>query len=155
VRIAHLVIGGDVAGGQLVALELARAARARGDDVSFLAPSDGPFTALVRDEGFTVDLVDVSRTFRVDGAVRLARIVRDRGLDVLHTHGALASNVLSRVAGRGAHVAVVSHLHIENHFRAQPLARAVHRTLDNGSARLTTESGGGVVAQTRKDRQNR
>jgi len=47
VTIAHLVIGGDVAGGQLVALTLARAAKARGDRVVFLSPARGPFTAMV------------------------------------------------------------------------------------------------------------
>jgi hypothetical protein len=41
VRIVHLVIGGEIAGGQLVALQLARAARDRGDVASFVSPSDG------------------------------------------------------------------------------------------------------------------
>jgi glycosyltransferase involved in cell wall biosynthesis len=136
VTIAHLVIGGDVAGGQLVALTLARAAKARGDRVVFLSPARGPFTAMVEREGMDVHLVDVSRTFRVGGAFGLARLLRTLRVDVLHTHTALAANVLSRVAGRLAGVAVVSHIHIENHFRPNRLARAVHTTLDNGSARL-------------------
>jgi len=136
VTIAHLVIGGDVAGGQLVALTLARAARARGDRVVFLSPAHGPFTAMVEREGMDVHLVDVSRTFHVVGALRLARLLRALRVDVLHTHTALAANVLSRVAGRLAVVAVVSHIHIENHFRRNRLARTVHSALDNGSARL-------------------
>ena len=45
VRIVHLVIGGEIAGGQLVALQLARGARDRGDVVSFVSPADGPFAA--------------------------------------------------------------------------------------------------------------
>jgi glycosyltransferase involved in cell wall biosynthesis len=134
--IAHLVIGGDVAGGQLIALVFARAARERGDRVIFLSPSRGPFTELVEREGMDVKLVDVSRTFRVMGAIRLARLLRREHVDVLHTHTALAANVVSRVAGRVAGVAVVSHIHIENHFRPNRLARAVHTTLDNGTARL-------------------
>jgi glycosyltransferase involved in cell wall biosynthesis len=134
--IAHLVIGGEVAGGQLVALQLARAARARGDRVLFVSPGRGAFTDLVEREGIEVHVVDVSRTFRLRGALRLVRLLRRRRVDVLHTHTALAANVLSRVAGRLAGVAVVSHLHIENHFRANRLARAVHTALDNASARL-------------------
>jgi len=136
VTIAHLVIGGDVAGGQLVALTLARAATERGDRVLFMSPAHGPFTAMVEREGMDVHLVDVSRTFRVAGAFRLARLLRMLHVDVLHTHTALAANVLSRVAGRLAEVAVVSHIHIENHFRPNRLARSVHTALDNGSARL-------------------
>jgi glycosyltransferase involved in cell wall biosynthesis len=136
VTIAHLVIGGDVAGGQIVALQLARAARARGDRVLFLTPQRGPFTELVEREGIAVYDVDVSRTYRVDGALRLVRLLRRERVDVLHTHTALAANVLSRFAGRLAGTAVVSHLHIANHFRPNRFARTVHRALDNGSARL-------------------
>ena len=44
--------------------------------------------------------------------------------------------MLSRVAGRLAGVPVVSHIHIENHFRPNRLARSVHAALDNGTARL-------------------
>ncbi|MFN2468601.1 MAG: glycosyltransferase [Gaiellaceae bacterium] len=135
-RIAQLVIGGAVAGGQLVALAIARAARGRGDEVVFLSPSRGPFTDLVEAEGMPIRDVDVSRTFRIGGAVRLARDLRRLQVDVLHTHGAIASNVLSRIAGRGARVPVVSHLHIENHLPRSRLRAGTLRALDNWSARL-------------------
>jgi glycosyltransferase involved in cell wall biosynthesis len=136
VTIAHLVIGGDIAGGQIVALQLARAARARGDRVVFLSPTRGPFTELLGAEGFDLQLVDVSRTYKLGGGLRLARVLRALHADVLHTHTALAANVLSRAAGQLGGAAVVSHIHIENHFRQNRLARAVHTALDNGSARL-------------------
>lgn len=136
--IAHLVIGGDVAGGQMVALQLARAARARGDRVVFISPARGPFTRMVEDEGMPVYVVDVSRTFRLGGAVQLARLLRRERVDVLHTHTAVAANVLSRVAGRAGGAAVVSHLHIENYFRPNRAARTVHRSLDNLTARLSS-----------------
>ena len=55
---------------------------------------------------------------------------------MLHTHTQLAPNILGRVAGRLAGAKVISHLHIENYFRPQPLGRFVHRTLDNATARL-------------------
>lgn len=135
-RIAHLVISGDVAGGQIVALELARAARERGDDVVFLSPTRGSFTNLVEDEGMRVLRADVSRTFRVGGAFRLARALRRERIDILHTHAAIAANVLGRVAGRVAGVPVISHLHIENHFPANRARAAVLRALDNATARL-------------------
>jgi len=136
VTIVHLVIGGDIAGGQIVALQLARAARARGDRVVFLSPTRGPFTELVEREGMEVRLVDVSRTYKLGDALRLARLLRGTHADVLHTHTALAANVLSRAAGRLGGASVVSHMHIENYFRPNRIARAVHTALDNGSARL-------------------
>jgi glycosyltransferase involved in cell wall biosynthesis len=146
--IAHLVIGGDVAGGQLIALAFARAARVRGDRVLFVSPGRGPFIDLVEREGMDVRLVDVSRTFRVAGAVQLTRLLRRERVDVLHTHTALAANVLSRVAGRLAGAAVVSHIHIENHFRPNRFVRAVHSALDNRTARLAAR----VLAVSRSTR---
>jgi len=136
VKVAQLVIGGDTAGGQIVALAIARAARARGDEVVFCSPSRGPFTRLVEAEGMPVFDIDVSRTFKLGGVLRLARELRRRRVDVLHTHGALASNVLSRVAGRAARVPVVSHLHIENHLPAARTRAGALRRLDNWSAGL-------------------
>ena len=135
-RIFHLVTSGDVAGGQLVALQLARAARRRGDDVGFVSPTDGPFVDLVRSEGFRCFRIRSSRLYELGGALALARLLRREHVDVLHTHTHLAAAVLGRVAARAAGAQVVSHLHIENHFRPQALPRALSRTLDNATARL-------------------
>jgi glycosyltransferase involved in cell wall biosynthesis len=133
-RIVHLVIGGDVAGGQLVALRLARAARARGDDVAFVAPERGPFTELAAREGFAVEILALRRSFQLGAAWRLAGLLRRRRVDVLHTHTLAAANVLARLAAAAARVSVVSHLHIENHFR--PATRWLLARLDNATARL-------------------
>jgi glycosyltransferase involved in cell wall biosynthesis len=133
VRIVHLVIGGDVAGGQLVALRLARAARARGDEVAFVAPEPGPFTELAAGEGFAVEILPLRRSFQLLVAWRLARLLRRRRADLLHTHTLAAANVPARLAGAAARVPVLSHLHIENHFR--PATRRLLASLDNLTAR--------------------
>jgi glycosyltransferase involved in cell wall biosynthesis len=127
-RIVHLLISGDVAGGQIVALRLARAARERGDDVGFVAPREGAFVEQARREGFAVALADINRTYRIRDAARLRRLLRDR--DLLHTHTLAGANVLSRLFSP---VPVVAHLHIENHFR--PATGPVIRRLDNWTAR--------------------
>jgi glycosyltransferase involved in cell wall biosynthesis len=131
VNVTQVVIGGDVAGGQVVALQLARAARARGDDVRFVVPHGGRFADLAAAEGFGVALADVNRLFRLGGARRLARLLR--GADLVHTHTLAAGNVLARTAARLAGVPVLAHLHIENHFR--PATEPVLRRLDNATAR--------------------
>ena len=134
-RIVQLVTSGDVAGGQLVAMQIARAARDRGDQVSFVSPTPGPFLDQVVAEGFEATLLDVSRTYRVGGAARLARQLREA--DVVHTHTHLAARVLARLAATSGRAAVVDHLHIENHFRPQRLSAAGLRALDNATARLS------------------
>lgn len=134
VRVAHLLISGDVAGGQLIALQLARATRDRGEEALFVAPARGPFVERAEAEGFETHLVDVGRLHRAPGARTLARLLRDRRVDVLHTHTLAAANVLGRLAARRAAVPVVSHLHIENHFRSA--TKPILRRADNASARL-------------------
>ena len=60
-RIVHVVIGGDIAGGQMVALQLARAAREAGHDVSFVSPTSGPFLERVRSEGIRLTHLDAHK----------------------------------------------------------------------------------------------
>lgn len=133
--IVHLLIGGDVAGGQIVALQLMRAARDRGDRVIAVSPGTGAFVDLLRKEGIDVELIDLSRVFRVREALRLRRLLR-RERALLHTHTQLTGNILGRLSARLAGSPVVSHMHIENYFRPVRAIAAVHRSLDNWTARL-------------------
>jgi glycosyltransferase involved in cell wall biosynthesis len=135
-KIAHLVTGGELAGGQAVALQLAVAAREAGHEALFVSPTRGELVDRAAADGFATELVDVRRTTRLLGAARLARLLRRLDIDVLHTHVHVAANVLGRLAARRAGAAVVSHLHIENHFRPSRLARGPLVALDNATARL-------------------
>jgi glycosyltransferase involved in cell wall biosynthesis len=145
-RIVHSVTSGEAAGGQVVALQLARAARDAGHDCVFVSPDEGPFLAQARAEGFPTHLLRLDRLFRVDGVARLARLLRGERADVLHLHTPLVATILGRLAGRLARVAVVSHVHIENHFPQRPAQSALYRWLDNATARraaaLVTVSNG-------------
>ena len=132
-RIVHVVIGGDVAGGQMVALELARAARAAGHDVSFVSPSGGQFLELVHDEGLEARVVPIRGALDLGALAGLTSVFRR--VDLVHTHGHFAVNVVSRVAGRLAGARVLSHMHIENTFR-EGLGRRAQVALDNLTARL-------------------
>jgi glycosyltransferase involved in cell wall biosynthesis len=136
VKIVHLVIGGDVAGGQLVALELARAARARGHDVAFVSPSPGSFVELAEREGFRVRVARLGGALDVRSLARLRAVLRGERSDVLHTHVHFSLNVLGRVAGRLAGARVVAHMHAENVFRPDGIARRAQVALDNATAGL-------------------
>lgn len=132
-KVVHLVIGGEVAGGQIVALRLARAARTHGYDVAFVSPSAGDFVDRARAESFPVAVVPLGGALDLRSLLRLRRAVR--GADVLHTHTHFSLNVLGRVAGRLAGARVVAHMHIENAFR-RGRGRAAQVLLDNVTARL-------------------
>jgi glycosyltransferase involved in cell wall biosynthesis len=135
VKIAHVVIGGDVAGGQIVALRLARGAVDAGHEAVFVSPSDGPFLDLVRDAGMPAHVVPVSGAIDPRALFRLARVLRTERTDVVHTHGHFAVNVLARIAARIVGARVLSHMHIQNAFRSGPGRRA-QIAIDNATARL-------------------
>ena len=135
-KVVHLVIGGEVAGGQLVALGLARAARADGHEVAFVSPSSGNFVVRAEREGFPVHVVSLGGALDLRAAARLRGLLLRERADVLHTHTHFSLNVVGRMAGRAAGTRVVAHMHIENVFRANALARAAQVALDNFTARL-------------------
>lgn len=135
-RIAHVVIGGEVAGGQAIAHRLLRGARGHGYDVLVVSPTTGDFVHLLEREGVPVRLLPLGRSFDLRRAVSLARLLREERVDLLHTHTALAANVLGRVAGQIAQVPVVAHMHIENHLRSDRVGRALQTALDNLTARF-------------------
>jgi glycosyltransferase involved in cell wall biosynthesis len=135
-KIVHLVLGGDVAGGQLVALQLARAAREAGHHASFVSPTPGPFVELARGDGFEMRVLSIHSSLDLRAAARLARVLHANKIDVLHTHVMIEANVVARIAGRLARVPVLSHMHIENYLPQSRARRAVVRFLDNATARL-------------------
>ena len=135
VRIAHVVIGGDVAGGQLVALRLARAAREAGHTASFVSPSDGEFLEQVRREDFVATIVPIAGALDLGSTVGMVRALRAARVEIVHTHGHFAVNTVARVAGRLAGAQVLSHMHIENAFRPG-FGRRVQTRLDDATARL-------------------
>jgi glycosyltransferase involved in cell wall biosynthesis len=136
VKVVHLVIDGDVAGGQLIALRLAQAARSRGYEVAFLSPSGGSFVELAERDGFRVRVVPLGGALDVRSLARLRRVLRSERVDVLHTHVHFSLNVLGRVAGRLAGAKVIAHMHVDNVFRPRRIARLSQELLDNTTARL-------------------
>src|SRR4051812_3036409 len=135
-KIVHLVIGGDVAGGQLVALQLARAARDAGHDISFVAPTPGAFLERVEAEGFAADVVPIRGALDLAAVYRLRRVLRSQHASLLHTHAHFSVNVVGRVAGRLAGVPVIAHVHVENAFSNDAARRRLQIALDNATARL-------------------
>jgi glycosyltransferase involved in cell wall biosynthesis len=134
-RIVHQVLGGEVAGGQLVALRLALAARAAGHEAEIVSPTAGPFVQQALAAGVRTEVLPLGQRARPAAVRILAAHLRRRRPSLLHTHGHFSANTVGRLAARAARVPVLAHMHIENHFRAGPPGQA-QRALDNVTARL-------------------
>jgi glycosyltransferase involved in cell wall biosynthesis len=137
-KVVHLVIGGEIAGGQLVALRLARAARDADHDVSFVSPSSGTFVELARRDGFRVDIVPLGGALAPTAIARFRRRLAREHVDVLHTHAHFSLNVVGRIAAQTAGARVIAHMHIENVFRPSGLGRRAQIVVDNRTARWCT-----------------
>ncbi|MCU1278731.1 MAG: glycosyl transferase group 1 [bacterium] len=131
-----MIIGGDLAGGQLVAQRLIEGVRAHGHDGLIVSPTRGAFTEAADKANIRVCYADVSRSFKLDGLIALRRLIRDERVDLVHTHAELASNVLSRIAARTTGRPVVSHVHAPTTFRRLPVVADAYKQVDNVSARL-------------------
>jgi glycosyltransferase involved in cell wall biosynthesis len=136
VKVLHVVIDGELAGGQYVARALVEGLRARGHEGVIVSPTRGAFTDAAAATGIPVRIADVRRVYRLDGLLALWRVVRAERVDVVQSHGMVASNVLVRLAARLAGRPVVSHIHSPNRFREQRVAAAAYRFLDNATSRL-------------------
>lgn len=134
-KVLHVVMDGRLAGGQLVARQLVDATLARGDEAIVVSPTTGPFTEQLERNGIPMCVIDLNRGFHLGALLALRRLLSRERVDLVHTHGALASHVLSRVAARSLHIPVVTHMHGPNIFRRQPLIRALYRLADNETAR--------------------
>lgn len=134
-KVVHVVLSGDVAGGQMVALRLARATRNAGHEVALVSPTPGPFLDRVAEAGLPGFVVPLGGALDLCALLRLTRVLRREHPDVVHTHGHFSVNILARIAGRLAGARVLAHMHIENAFR-DGRGRRLQILLDNLTARL-------------------
>jgi glycosyltransferase involved in cell wall biosynthesis len=126
-RIVHVVISGEIAGGQKVCLAIVKDRLLLGDDVVVVAPASGPFTEQCA-EFARVELLRSGRLWDLWRVPKLIRFLRRTRADLVHTHVMVPGNILWRIAGRAAGVRVLNHVHAENYFgRDGAKARLVRR----------------------------
>lgn len=137
-RIAFVLLDAEVTGGQAIALELMRAARAAGHEPLAVFPRPGPMMARVVHEGVPARIARLDRSFRVDQAIALARLLRAERIDVVNTHSLFVGDQLARVAARLAGVPLVAHAHIDERFSTRPTVARAQRAAARATARLAT-----------------
>jgi len=132
-RIVHVVISGEVAGGQKVCLDIVKDRLLLGDDVIVVAPQRGPFTENCADFA-RVELFRFARLWDFWRIPKLIRFLRRVRADLVHTHVMVPGNILWRIAGRVAGVRVLNHVHAENYFGRDGAKARLVRRLDTWTA---------------------
>jgi glycosyltransferase involved in cell wall biosynthesis len=135
-RIAYLLLDGNVAGGQAVARQLMTGVRDAGHEPLAISPRRGPMIDLLEADEIPVDILPLDRSYRLDQAGRLAALLRRRRIDLLDTHTLFVGNHLSRAAGAIARVPVVAHVHAHEWFHPRPSVAMVQRRAEAATARL-------------------
>jgi glycosyltransferase involved in cell wall biosynthesis len=91
-------------------MSLAKAQRSAGKDVRFLAFAGKKFGGEVRSHGFDVDEVRVRSKGDLLAVVRISKLIRQRQIDIVHTHLS-TSSVVGGLAARLVRVPCVSTVH--------------------------------------------
>ena len=131
--IVQVVTSGDLAGGQLVSLRVARALVEKGCMVRFVSPSAGAFTRECETVG-AVDIIPENSLRDFPRLPALARYLRDVGADLVHTHTPVAASILWRWASKRAGIPFVGHIHIANFYGPPGFKSYSARALDRLSA---------------------
>ncbi|MBI3999788.1 MAG: GT4 family glycosyltransferase PelF [Candidatus Omnitrophica bacterium] len=138
-KVAHVIVGGEVAGGQVICERIIEALRRQGDLAIVVSPTGGNFAERLMEKQIPVHLIPFRKTYHVQNAFRFARLLKQEQVDIVHTHAMVQVNVQARLGARLAAVPLISHMHLPNHFRNHRLIRAYQILLDNWTAQLCDE----------------
>ena len=130
----QVVTSGDVGGGQLVSLGIARKLVSRGASVRFVTPARGEFTRAAESVA-PVDVVEENSLRDLRRVRRLSAYLRSVDASLVHTHTPVAAAILWRLAARLARVPVIHHVHTGN-FYGTGFKSTVARMIDRTTARI-------------------
>lgn len=138
-KVAHLIVGGEIAGGQIICRRIIHELKQRGDNALVVSPNEGEFTRTISQEAVPVFFIPFEKTYHFKNAVEFSKLLKEQNVDLVHTHGMVSSNVQARIGARIAGVPVLSHIHISNYFRDNPWIQIYQKSFDNLTAYLCDE----------------
>ena len=132
----HICSTGDFGGGATYLLSLA--AKMNRDKVLqyFVIPEEGELSCELRRRGFDVKVLDLERRFNPVSILRLARMMKESGIDAVHTHDP-RTNLYGFLAGRIARArALICTIHCFLHdYPIGRLKKRIYLIIDNFNLR--------------------
>ena len=132
----HVVISGDMAGGQRVCLDIVLDRLSMGDQVHVATPSHGAFTEQCPAE-VSVEQLPFRSLKDILHLPKLVRYLRQVRPDLVHTHTGVPCNILWRLACKIAGVPIITHIHIENYFGRRLILARLVKFLDTVTSHFT------------------
>lgn len=123
-KILYPIIDGEVTGGNIIALWIIEELLERGGQAVVNSPSEGKLTDILRNKGIKVYNIDTRRSFNLGSAIKIARIIKEEDIDLVHSHTPLGGTVLSRLGGFISGVPVINHAHVRDSFNQYPFIGA-------------------------------
>ncbi|OGX15724.1 MAG: hypothetical protein A2166_03070 [Omnitrophica WOR_2 bacterium RBG_13_41_10] len=122
-KILYPIIDGEITGGNIICFKIIEEALKRGYQTIVNSPAEGKFTHLLKEKGIKVYNIDTRRTFRLDSAIKLARIIKKEGISLIHTHTPLSGAIISRMAAKLSNIPLVNHEHGLSSLNSNSLIR--------------------------------
>ncbi|MGI8837436.1 MAG: glycosyltransferase family 4 protein [Pyrinomonadaceae bacterium] len=110
-KVMHILDSLNRGGAEMLALDVCRNARAHNLDLTFVAMGGGDLEADFRGSGAVFHRLQRRLPVDLRLAMRLGRIIKDRGIEVVHTHQAVES-LHAYLATRGTEVKRVMTFHL-------------------------------------------
>ena len=110
-RVMHILDSLNRGGAEMLALDVCRNARTHNLDLTFVATGGGDLEGDFRGSGVVFHRLQRRLPVDLQLATRLGRIIKDRGIDIVHTHQAVES-LHAYLATRGTKVKRVMTFHL-------------------------------------------
>lgn len=135
-KILYPVIDGEITGGNIIALWIIEELLKQGGQAVVNSPCEGKLIDILRNKGIKVYTIDTRRSFSFGSVIKLARIIKEEGITMVHSHVPLGGTVLSRLAGFISGVPVINHAHVRDSFNQNPFIGAYQFLINWLTSRL-------------------
>lgn len=134
-RVLELLVSSALGGGPAHVRDLIPRLPGAEFAITVGAPGGGPYVEIFRELG--ADVVEVpAHRLSVGTLARVTRLVRERGIQVVHSHGK-GAGLYGRLAARAAGIPAIHTFHGIHHAGYPPGLRRGYLALERGLARIT------------------
>lgn len=135
-KILYPIINGEVTGGNMICLCFMEEAKRRGWKVFVNSSTKGDFTEMIKDKCEEIYYFNTNKFYKINNAIKLSKVIKKEGIDLIHSHTPFAGTFLTRIAGKLSGIPVITHAHARDCLNPNPLVKRLEIFLNKVSSRL-------------------